>query len=145
MGNTLLHDERGQTLLEFGLSVLTLVLVVFAAFEFCMVIYTYATLGDAAQEGIRYAIIHGADSANCSGPSCTDSTGANVKAVVNSVASASLHNIASITITPSWPDSSAQPGSRVKVQITYNYIPYVSIPGNVAPQMNLTAEGRIVF
>jgi hypothetical protein len=122
-------------------------MVVCAVFEFSMLAYTYATLGDAAQEGIRYAMMHGTDSANCSGPSsgCGDSTGANVKSVVNSVAAAAFHDTSAMTVTPSWPDSSSAPGSRVKVTISYSYIPYVKIPGNYLPTLHLIAEGRIVF
>ncbi len=129
------------------MSVLTLILVVMAVFEFCMVIYTYDTLGDAARQGVRYAVVHGTDNATCSGPSsgCGDSGGNNVISVVTNAASASFHNISVITVTPSWPDGTSTPGSRVKVKITYNYIPYIALPGGIAPQMKLSAEGRIVF
>lgn len=141
------RDESGGTLIEFALSVLSLVTVTLAIFEFCMLIYTYDTLGDAARQGVRYAVVHGTDNATCSGPSsgCGDTTGANIITVVKNDAAASFHNLGVITVTPSWPDSSSQPGSRVKVHITYNYIPYVILPGGVSPTMSLTAEGRIVF
>ncbi len=141
------HDESGNMLLEFSLSVWMLFLVTFLIFEFCMTVYTYSVLGDAAREGIRYAVVHGTDNASCSGPSsgCSDSTGSNVTSVVNGYAAVSFHDISGMTVTPSWPDGTSTPSSRVVVSITYPYIPYLQLPGFNAPTMNVTAEGRIVF
>jgi Flp pilus assembly protein TadG len=140
-------DESGNMLLEFSLSVWILVLVTFLIFEFCMTVYTYSVLGDAAREGIRYAIVHGTDNGSCSGPSsgCGDTSGSNVTAVVNGYAAVSFHNTSAMTVTPSWPDGTSTPASRVVVTITYPYIPYLSVPGFTAPTMKVTAEGRIVF
>ena len=143
----LAREECGSALLEFTLSVWTVLLVVFLIFEFCMLVYTYSVLGNAAREGVRYAVVHGTDSSSCSGPSsgCGDTSGSNVTAVVNSYAAVSFHDISGMTVTPSWPDGASTPSSRVVVSITYSYIPYLSIPGFNAPTMQVTAEGRIVF
>jgi len=140
-------DETGNMLLEFSLSVWMLVLMTFLIFEFCMTVYTYSVLGNAAREGIRYAVVHGTDSGVCSGPSsgCGDSSGSNVTAVVNGYAAVSFHDISGMTVTPSWPDGTSTPSSRVVITITYPYIPYLDLPGFNAPTMQVTAEGRIVF
>jgi len=140
-------EENGSTLLEFSISVWTLLLVTFLIFEFCMTIYTYSVLCDAAREGVRYAIAHGTDSSLCSGPStgCSDSSGSNVITVVNGYAGVSFHNISAMTVTPSWPDGTSTPSSRVVVTISYAYVPYLSLPGFNPPTMRVTAEGRIVF
>jgi Flp pilus assembly protein TadG len=140
-------DEGGSMLLEFSLSVWMLVLMTFLIFEFCMTVYTYSVLGNAAREGIRYAVVHGTDSGACSGPSsgCSDSGGSNVTAVVNSYAAVSFHNISGMTVTPSWPDGASTPSSRVVITISYPYVPYLNLPGFNAPTMQVTAEGRIVF
>ena len=68
-----------------SLSVWTLFLVTFLIFEFCMTIYTYSVLNNAAREGVRYAIVHGSDNASCSGPrpAVATATGSNVTSVVN--------------------------------------------------------------
>lgn len=134
-------------LLEFSLSVWTLFLVTFLIFEFCMMVYTYSVLGNAAREGVRYAVVHGTDSTLCSGPSsgCGDTLGSNITAVVNSYAALSFHNVSAMTVTPSWPDGASTPASRVLVTITYPYIAYLQIPGLPSPSMSVTAEGRIVF
>jgi len=141
------HDEKGSALVEFPLSVWMLLLMVFLIFEFSMTVYTYSVLGDAAREGVRYAVVHGTDNSNCSGPSsgCGDSSGSNVTAVVNSYAAVSFHNTSGMTVTASWPDGTSTPTSRVVVTINYPYIPYLEIPGFNAPTMKVTAEGRIVF
>ncbi len=141
------NDETGSMLLEFSLSMWMLVLMTFLIFEFCMTVYTYSVLGNAAREGIRYAVVHGTDSGLCSGPSsgCGDSNGSNVTAVVNGYAGVCFHDISGMTITPSWPDGTSTPSSRVVITITYPYVPYLDLPGFNAPTMQVTAEGRIVF
>jgi len=143
----LTHDENGSMLIEFSLSVWTLFLIIFLIFEFCMTVYTYSVLSNAAREGIRYAVVHGTDNSSCSGPSsgCGDSSGSNVTAVVNSYAAISFHDIRGMTVTPSWPDGTSTPSSRVVVTITYPYVPYLQLPGFSAPTMTVTAEGRVVF
>ncbi len=140
-------EENGTILLEFSLSVWTLFLVTFLIFEFCMSVYTYSVLGDAAREGIRYAVVHGTDNGSCSGPSsgCGDASGSNITAVVNSYATVSFHDLGGMTVTPSWPDGTSTPSSRVVITITYPYIPYLQVPGFDAPTMKITAEGRVVF
>lgn len=140
-------EENGSMLIEFSLSVWTLLVVTFLIFEFCMLIYTYSVLGDAAREGVRYAIAHGTDNNSCSGPStgCGDSTGANVISVVKGYAAVSFHDTTNMTVTPSWPDGTSTPSSRVIVTVSYPYVSYLSLPGFNPPTMNITAEGRIVF
>ncbi len=146
-GAWLAADENGSMLLEFSISVWMIILVAFLIFEFCMTVYTYSVLGDAAREGIRYAIVHGTDNASCSGPSsgCGDATGTNITSVVNSYAALSFHDVSGMTVTPSWPDGTSTPSSRVVVTINYPYIPYLQLPGFNAPTMQVKAEGRIVF
>src|SRR5580658_9660376 len=81
-------QQSGSILIEFSLSIWILFLLTFLIFEFCMTIYTYSVLSNAAREGVRYAIVHGTDSSLCSGPStgCSDSTGTNVSNVVKGYA-----------------------------------------------------------
>jgi len=140
-------EQSGSALLEFSLSVWTLLLMAFLIFEFSMMVYTYSVLGDAAREGVRYAVVHGTDSSTCSGPSsgCSDASGSNVTAVVNGYAAVSFHNTSGMTITPSWPDGTSTPASRVLVTITYPYIPYLNLGIFSAPTMTIVAEGRIVY
>ena len=140
-------EDGGSMLIEFALSVWTLFLLTFFIFEFCMAIYTYSVLGNAAREGVRYAITHGTNNSSCSGPSpeCSDTAGSNITNVVRGYASISFHDIRAMTVTPSWPDGTSTPSSRVVVSITYPYVAYLNLPGFNSPTMQVTAEGRIVF
>jgi Flp pilus assembly protein TadG len=142
---SLIRDELGSMLIEFSLSVWTLFLVTFLIFEFCMTVYTYSVLGNAAREGVRYAIVHGSDSATCSGPGCSDTLGSNITSVVKGYTSVTFHDMTGMTVTPSWPDGTSSPASRVVVTVSYPYVPYVTLPGFSPPSMQVTAEGRIVF
>ncbi len=141
------NDDRGAMLIEFSLSVWTLFLMTFLIFEFCMTVYTYSVLGNAAREGVRYAIVHGTDSTSCSGPStgCSDPAGNAIIGVVNSYASVSFHDISNMTVTPSWPDGASTPSSRVVVSLSYSYVPYLNLLWTNPPLMQITAEGRIVY
>jgi Flp pilus assembly protein TadG len=142
-----LADDSGSALLEFVLSVWMMLWVTFLIFEFCMLVYTYSVLANAAREGVRYAVVHGTTNTLCSGPSsgCGDSSGGNVVAVVRSYAALSFHDLRAMTVSPAWPDGKSTPGSRVVVTITYPYISYLQLPGFVSPNMTLSAESRIVF
>jgi Flp pilus assembly protein TadG len=142
-----LCEDAGQTLLETALSLWVTISVVFWLFEFCMFAYTCNVLNSAAQQGVRYAIVHGTDSTSCSGPdsACTDSSPyAKVKAVVTSAASASLHDTSGMTVTVSYLNGTAAPGNPVTVQLAYTYVPYIKLPG-IANTVTLSSRGYILF
>ncbi|HET9088629.1 MAG TPA: TadE family protein [Acidobacteriaceae bacterium] len=138
--------EDGSLVIETALALTVAIPMVLWLFELCMLVYTYSVLGDAARQGVRYAIVHGSDSALCSGPSsgCTDLTGANVSSVVTNAAAYSFHNLAEMNVQVTYPDNSSTPPSRVGVAIIYNYVPYIELPG-IASKLQLQAQGRIVY
>ena len=141
-----LQDEQGVALLETAISLVATFLLAFSLFELCMFTYTCIVLNDAAQEGARYAIMHGTDSTACSGPDigCTDQAYANIKTVVKSAASASLHDISAMTITVTYSDATAKPGHPVSVKLAYTYVPYLNFPG-LKRTMTFTSQGRVIF
>jgi Flp pilus assembly protein TadG len=53
------HDERGQSLVEMALILPIFVLVLVAIFDLGHVVWVNDTLGNAAREAARYAIVHG--------------------------------------------------------------------------------------
>ncbi|MHB8302656.1 MAG: TadE/TadG family type IV pilus assembly protein [Acidobacteriaceae bacterium] len=142
----ILRNESGSLVLETALALLVIVPMVLWLFEMCMLTYTYSVLGDAARQGVRYAIVHGTDNTNCSGPSsgCSDSTGGNVVSVVDTAAAYCFHNISGMTVQVSYPDASSAPPSRVGVAIQYTYVPYFKLPG-IATVLQLSAQGRIIY
>lgn len=145
-GRLSLRNESGSLMVETALALLVVLPMVFWLFELCMLTYTIGVLGDAARQGIRYAVVHGTDSSNCSGPSsgCADSSGANVIATVKNAAAYSFHDISGMTVQVSYPDASSSPSSRVSVAINYTYAPYIQLPG-IAQTIDTAAEGRIVY
>lgn len=139
--SSLAAGSRGQAQVEFVLSILFVMLLIFGMFEVIMLLYTYNVLADAAKEGVRYAIVRGADStAPC--PGCTPS----VTSVVTSWAKASFHDISGMTVTVSYPDGggSNAPPNRVQVQVSYPYKPFLNL-GWPAVKINAAAEGRIFY
>lgn len=147
-GNSAMEEsgESGSLLVETALALTVAFPVVMWMFELCMISYTYSVLGDAARQGVRYAAIHGTDSALCSGPSsgCGDSSAANVVTQVKSYAANTYRNISGMTVTVTYPDGSSAPSSRVLVSISYTYVPSFQLAG-MTPTMTLSSEGRIVY
>jgi len=140
------RSEEGSLVVETTLSLLLIIPMVFWLFEMCMLTYTYSVLADAARQGVRYAIVHGTDSDNCSGPSsgCADTAAANVKSVVRSAAAYSFHDLTQMTVQVTYPDHASNPPSRVNVTINYTYVPYIKLPG-IANSVQLSAQGRIIY
>ena len=141
-----IRSEEGSLVVETALSLLVVIPMILWMFEMCMLTYTYSVLGDAARQGVRYAIVHGTDSGNCSGPSsgCADSSGANVKSVVTAAAASSFHDLTEMTVQVSYPDLASNPPARVNVTINYTYVPYIKLPG-IANSVQLSAQGRIIY
>lgn len=141
-----LQDEDGTALLEMAISLVATFLLAFGLFELCMLTYTCIVLNDATEEGVRYAIMHGTDSTNCSGPDngCTDKTYANVIKVVTNTASASLHDLSAMSVNVTYGSTTATPGNPVSVKVVYTYVPYMNFPG-LQQTMTFTSQGRVLF
>lgn len=139
--------QNGQATLEILISLLVVCSLVFWLFELCMFTYTCNVLNDAAQEGVRYATMHGTHSSICSGPdsTCTNqSPYSNVQAVVTAAASASLHNTSAMTVTVSYANDTAASGNPVTVKVAYTYVPYLNFPG-LANVLTFTSQGEILY
>ena len=148
------RGDRGASQVEFCLSILTVVFVIFWMWEVIMAVYTLNVLSDAAKEGVRYAIVRGSrnDPAYQVGPGSTTA----VENRVKDYARFSLHDTSAITVRVCYPpnnvdDPECTGGSsgtnrdrnRVRVVVLYNFIPYTALP--VAPLLRAAAEGRVVF
>jgi hypothetical protein len=139
---------RGATQIEFILSILTILFLIFAMWEVIMIVYTMNVLSGSAKEGVRYAIVHGGGNANCSGPNptpeCTnpDPAAARVVDVVKDYARFSLHDTTAISVTVTYFDSLIEAPARVRVEVSYDFVPYTAL--NLRPTLRAAAEGRIV-
>jgi Flp pilus assembly protein TadG len=111
--------------------IIVIFMVVFFVFELGWLMYTYSVLADAANEGVRYAIVH----------SGGDPTGTEAK--VKAFATISMHDTSAISVVVTPIDITYTPPNRVRVTVTYIYIPF--LPKFItAPTMHAYAEGRMV-
>jgi Flp pilus assembly protein TadG len=130
--------QRGQATIEFAFVFILLMVMVFSIIEMVLFMHTYNVLADSAKEGVRYAIVHGANnsspmppaatctSASCScpcvdidGPPAPPGTNAGYGSgygVVRTFAQYSLHDVS---------------GTNMTVNVTYG-------PGDPAPDGPIT-------
>jgi len=126
--------QRGQSLLETALMIVIIFTVMMWVFEIGQLMYTYTVLADAANEGVRYAIVH-----TGGGVSSTPTTAA----IVQKFAATSRHDISGITVTVTPLDTTYDPPNRVSVKVSYTYVPYLKI-FTTPPTLSAYAEGRMV-
>jgi Flp pilus assembly protein TadG len=124
-------EENGGSLLETALVIPVIFTVVFWVFELSWLMFTYAVLANAANEGVRYSIVHsGGD------PAGTQTT-------VAAFAATTLHNMSAMSTSVTFPDGNASAPNRVRVTVTYTYVPYLSHFINT-PTVHTYAEGRMI-
>jgi Flp pilus assembly protein TadG len=128
---TRFRRQRGQSLLETAMMIVVIFTVVFWIFELGWMMYTYSVMADAANEGVRHAIVR----------SGGDAVG--TKAVVTTFAQTSLHDVRAISTSVTFPDGSAAPPNHVVVTVTYTYVPWLKQFINT-PTMSTYAEGRMI-
>src|SRR5215470_11146689 len=133
-----LRRQRGQSLLETSMVIVVIFIVVFWVFELGWLMYTYNVMADAANEGVRFAIVRSSDTSLVS----------HTQAAVRTFAKTSLHNVDAITISVTNGDGSAippipQPPNSIRVTVTYTYLPWLS--GFIStPTMRTFAKGNMV-
>jgi Flp pilus assembly protein TadG len=117
-------------MVEIAISILTVLTVIFMTIELSGAIYTYVVLADAANEGVRYAIVHSGDT-----------TG--TISIVKTYAAYSIHDVSKMSVAVTYPDGSAVPPNRVALTVTYNYVPYLNFMTS-PPVMHAYAVSRLV-
>jgi Flp pilus assembly protein TadG len=124
-----LRNQRGQSLLETAMMIIVIFTVVFWVFEVAWLMYTYTVMADAANEGVRYAIVHSGDSAGAT-------------ARVKAFAATSLHDTSAISVSVTFPAGTTPP-NPVQVSVTYTYVPWLK--GVIStPTMKTYAKGMMV-
>jgi Flp pilus assembly protein TadG len=125
------RKQRGQSLLETAMMIVVIFNVVFWVFEVGWITYTHSVMADAANEGVRHAIVSsGGDPAG-------------TKAQVLAFAKTSLHNTNAISVTVNFPNGNATPPSPVEVTVSYTYVPWLSGFINT-PTIRAYAKGNMV-
>lgn len=142
-------------MVEFALVILFIFILFVSIIQMIMFMHSYNTLANAAKEGVRYAIVHGTQNSNCSGPStstiCTtsDTSGTNVKTTVLNFASVSIQNVTSGDVQVAWfanPPAAtlcSDPGCMVRVTVSHQYNPLFGL-GWPNFTVYAAAEGRIM-
>jgi Flp pilus assembly protein TadG len=137
-----LRDDRGSQLVEFALSIMVLLTLVFGMVDFSRAMYSYHFASYAAQEGARYAMVRGASwTSACSTsapPNFTQKYGciAAQSDVQNYVRNLTMAGISqsNLTVTTTWPGTTptctsscsacspaASKGCYVKVKVNYKF------------------------
>jgi Flp pilus assembly protein TadG len=125
------HSERGETLIEFAFASVVFFMMIFGAIEFGLAIWEYNLVSDLAQEGVRYAIVHGANSGS-------PKTEAQVATYVQSRAVGM--NVT--TTTPLGPPGDLAAWSVVEVQVSHT----LAWGGGILPAWNfpITSRARMI-
>jgi Flp pilus assembly protein TadG len=108
--------RRGATMVEMALICGVFLMLLLGMVEIARAMWAREVITSAAREGARYAIVHGANSANPSGPGQNDPA---VEARVRR----HCYGLepGRITVTSSWPLGRNDNSSTVKVQVRYAY------------------------
>lgn len=125
------YRQRGNGLVEGSLVFLAFFVMIFGIMDFGRMIWTFTLLSHGAREATRYAMVHGTASGNTA-------TVSQIQGIVTSrmVALATSSVTTNVTFTPD-----QNPGSNVKVAVSYNftplspYIPAATIPMKSTSQM----------
>ena len=137
--------DAGSAMVEFTFSAFFMLVAMLTLMELCNAVYTYVVLSEAANEGMRYAIVHSTDAGFTT----------NVKNKVWTYAGNAFTISApssNVTVTVNCPDSGGTcPGSipgRVQITASYPYVPFIGVIsrlGGSSPTMTAYAESRFVY
>ena len=134
--NSKRHSQnRGHAAVEFLLAMIPLMILIMWILQFMVLIYTYVVMAGAAKEGVRYAVVHGANNASGSGPG-------NVTAVVN--AAKNYANFTGMSVSVTYLDGSNAFNQRVRVTVSYPFVSLFNF-GWSPPTVNAASQGRIIY
>lgn len=136
--------QGGQAAVEFAFVVVALMILLISILELTMFIYTYATLSDAAKEGLRYAIVHGSSgTGSVQTDNCGSAISTGVPTTVLTFASLSMHQLSNGNVSVDCPNGNT-PGSAVQVSVSYPYQPLFGLHWATVT-VSATSAGRIAF
>jgi len=137
--------EEGQALVEFAMSCLVLILILFGCIEACLGFYTYNFVADAAREATRYAAVRGSTSCYGATPLANCDFQGSSSTIQNYVRSLGYPGLTANNLTAkvtwlaantsagttTWKMCAAtcnQPGNQVQVAVQYKFpfgVPFV--------------------
>ena len=111
--------QKGATLVEFALTFTIFFLVtIVGVMDFGRGIWAYNLVSHAARAGVRYAMVHGSQSAN-------PATAAEIEAIARK--QAFFLEQSNLTVTTTWEDPSQDAGSDVEVRVLFRFTPLLGV------------------
>lgn len=132
-----LRRDEGSSLVEFALTTVVLVGLLFGVMQLCLAFYNYEVVNEYARAGARYAIVHGSNCAYPSGSSCYNDSSSNLQTVVQNFGYPGI-NPGNLTVTATTGIAPGQTscltagckgtGDQITVKVAYSYklpIPFI--------------------
>lgn len=126
----LLKEDRGSELIEFAVASVVFFTIIFGTIEFGLGVWQYNMTSDLAQEGARWAAVHGSSSAS-------PATAAQLQTYVQGRAPGFT---VTVTATPANP-SAVNPGGTIAVQVNSSFAPVTTLIPSAT--LNLTSTARM--
>jgi Flp pilus assembly protein TadG len=122
--------RRGATLVEFAVVLSVFLLLILGTLDLGIATYKYNTLSQAARQGARQAVVHGALAAPAMtewGPSAYEGTAADGSEQAQAVtAMLAGFKLSEVTIRVEWIDGGNKVQQRVRYSVSTEYRPIVS-------------------
>ena len=137
--------RRGQALVEFAMTSIIVLMLIFGIVEVGRIFLVYTTVTNAARIGARYAITN-STTAGATTAVAASTISSNVQTVVkNFLASGTVNiNAAGLAINTTFPDGVTTVGNRVQVSVSYPYDVLLSYyPINIT--LSGTSQGVITW
>ena len=133
-------SQRGQTMVEFAVCAVVLLMLLFGIMDFGRMLYAYDFVDNAAREATRYAIVHGNSSLKPASASDIQAFVSSMALGLNAKACSSAPT--ALCATTTWtPDN--KPGSSVQVVVKYNFKPLV--PFLPSAMMSLSSTSQMII
>ena len=147
------RDNSGSALVEFALSSVVMVMVLFGIIECCFAFYANNYVSDAARTATRYAMVRGS---SCTGMTDCGITSAQLQTYLRSIPYPGI-TPGNVTATTTWLSASTSlpttwtacasqcnaPGNAVEVQVTYTFP--LSVPFWTKKTLNLSSTSQMVI
>jgi Flp pilus assembly protein TadG len=132
-----MRRDEGSSLVEFALTIVIVVQLLFGVMQLCLAFYTYEMVNEYARAAARYAMVHGSNCLLPNGSSCYNDTNAGLQTVVqnNNYPGIQASNIV-VTATNTFAPGRTScltagckgTGDQITVNVAYSYklpIPFV--------------------
>ncbi len=148
-----LRHEHGSALVEFALSIMILLSLIFGVMAMSLALYSYHFISDVAREGTRYAMVRGSSCSTYGGglANCP-ATSAEIQTYVRGISFPGIES-SNMTVTTTWstngttwsstPTSNNAPGDLVKVVVSYQFP--LAIPRLALRTLTMTSTSQMVI